>query len=169
MLKLTIGVLRVLLVLNIAAALFFVVVLAGSYLVEAPLLAHLARKYPASVDIRAVVDVARLMLVLGLAVVPPAQILLVALLRMVRTVEQGDPFVSANARRLHAIGWALLVLQLGDMAFGVLAGWIMRLGAQFGTGWSFSLTGWLGVLLVFVLARIFAQGTAMREELEMTV
>jgi len=92
-----------------------------------------------------------------------------ALLRMVRTVEEGDPFVPANGRRLQAIGWALLVLQFADMAFGILAGRIAQLGAQFGTGWSFSLIGWIAVLLVFVLARIFAQGAAMREELEMTI
>jgi len=35
--------------------------------------------------------------------------------------------------------------------------------------WSFSLTRWLVVLLLFVLARVFDQGTRMREELEATV
>jgi hypothetical protein len=34
---------------------------------------------------------------------------------------------------------------------------------------SFSVTRWLVVLLLFVLARVFDQGTRMREELEATV
>ena len=82
---------------------------------------------------------------------------------------EGDPFVAANARRLHAIGWALLALQLIDIVFGLVAQWIGRLGAEFTSAGSFAITGWVAVLLVFVLARIFAHGTAMRDELAMTV
>jgi hypothetical protein len=33
----------------------------------------------------------------------------------------------------------------------------------------FSVTGWLSVLLTFLLARVFAEGATMREELEGTV
>jgi hypothetical protein len=33
----------------------------------------------------------------------------------------------------------------------------------------FSINGWLAVLFTFVLARVFAEGTLMREELEGTV
>ena len=33
----------------------------------------------------------------------------------------------------------------------------------------FSISGWLAVLLTFVLARVFAQGALMREDLEATV
>ena len=36
-------------------------------------------------------------------------------------------------------------------------------------GWSFSATGWLAVLLLFVLARVFNEGAEMRYELEGTV
>jgi hypothetical protein len=35
--------------------------------------------------------------------------------------------------------------------------------------WSFSIAGWLAVLLLFVLARVFEHGTRMREDLEGTV
>jgi hypothetical protein len=35
--------------------------------------------------------------------------------------------------------------------------------------WNFSLTPWLAVLLLFVLARVFDHGTRMRAELEGTV
>ena len=33
----------------------------------------------------------------------------------------------------------------------------------------FSINGWLAVLLTFLLARVFAEGTLMREDLEGTV
>lgn len=33
----------------------------------------------------------------------------------------------------------------------------------------FSVSGWLAVLLTFILARVFAEGTLMREDLEGTV
>ena len=33
----------------------------------------------------------------------------------------------------------------------------------------FSITGWLAVLLTFLLARVFGEGTLMREDLEGTV
>jgi len=33
----------------------------------------------------------------------------------------------------------------------------------------FSINGWLAVLLTFLLARVFAEGAAMREDLEGTV
>jgi hypothetical protein len=35
--------------------------------------------------------------------------------------------------------------------------------------WNFSVTPWLAVLLCFVLARVFEEGTRMREDLEGTV
>jgi hypothetical protein len=37
------------------------------------------------------------------------------------------------------------------------------------SGWSFNITGWIAVLLLFVLARVFEQGAAMREDIEGTV
>ena len=33
----------------------------------------------------------------------------------------------------------------------------------------FSINGWLAVLLIFLLARVFAEGTRMREDLKGTV
>lgn len=35
--------------------------------------------------------------------------------------------------------------------------------------WTFSFTPWIAVLLLFVLARVFAHGARMREDLEGTV
>ena len=36
-------------------------------------------------------------------------------------------------------------------------------------GWSLSLTGWIAVPLLFVLANVFREGAAMRADLEGTV
>jgi hypothetical protein len=61
------------------------------------------------------------------------------------------------------LGW-----QLVDLAMGGVTTWIARIGADTG-GWTPNLAGWLVTLLVFVLARVFAAGTAMRDELEGTI
>jgi hypothetical protein len=37
------------------------------------------------------------------------------------------------------------------------------------SAWSPGITGWVAVLLAFVLARVFLEGTRMRDDLEMTV
>lgn len=91
------------------------------------------------------------------------------LLAMVATVRTGDPFVGENARRLNAIAWVLLALQLVSMAIAGIAEAISTAEQPFNLDAGFSASGWLAVILTFVLARIFAEGTLMREELEGTV
>jgi hypothetical protein len=169
-LKFASWVLRILRVGNWLALVMFLACLGASALFEPQLLARVQHKYHGAVDPFAVIAALRWILALGIVAVAPTHVLLTALLRMVRSVADGDPFVAINARRLHAIGWALLALQLIEVAFNLLAAWVGRLGADFtGGGADFAIAGWVAVLLVFVLARIFAQGTAMRDELEMTV
>ena len=93
----------------------------------------------------------------------------VRLLSMVGSLAAGDPFSPANARFLGQIGWALLAVQLCDLAFGIVARQVeVALGDQV-TSWTPSVAGWLSVLLAFVLARIFERGALMRDELELTV
>jgi hypothetical protein len=58
----------------------------------------------------------------------------------------------------------VLVTQLLELAFGVLAATMNAAGSSI--DWKFSLTGWLAVVLLFVLARVFEEGTQMREDLE---
>ena len=84
------------------------------------------------------------------------------------TVAAGDPFVLVNARRLRFIAWALLAIQLLDLGFGVLEVSIAtRTGERL--GWAPSVTAWLAVVLLFVLARVFEAGATLREELAGTV
>jgi len=106
----------------------------------------------------------RIALGIGLVTVPLAHVALTRLRAIVATVRGGDPFVAANARRLTAIAWALLGIMFCDLGFGFVA---MRNDPQM--GWSFSLTGWLAVLLLFVLARVFDHGTRLRDEIEGTI
>ena len=63
----------------------------------------------------------RAIALLGLVVVPLSYVVLKRLLAIVDSVRAGDPFVAANASRLQAIAWALLVLQLLSLVIGAIA------------------------------------------------
>ena len=107
-----------------------------------------------------------------LALMPPIAIavhfILTRLRALVKDVATGHAFSDANARRLSTIGWALLAINLADLVFGWLSiGTSAATGEYF--GWSFSLTGWLAMPMLFVLAHVFREGAAMREDLEGTV
>jgi len=106
---------------------------------------------------------------LGLIAVPLNDAVLRRLLGIVETVRSGDPFVAANAHRLQAIAWALLTLQLLSMVIGGIGKAISTPANPIHLDAGFSPSGWLAVLLTFVLARVFAEGTLMREDLEGTV
>ena len=88
---------------------------------------------------------------------------------MVDTVRMGDPFVAENAYRLQAIAWLLLALQLIGIAIGLIGKAISTPAHPFHLDAGFSVNGWLAVILTFVLARVFAEGTLMREDLEGTI
>jgi hypothetical protein len=111
----------------------------------------------------------RLIMVIGICGVPVVHFVLTRLLMIVETVSTGNPFVAANAARLQAIAWALLALELMHFAVGAVAAGVSSAAMPLNIGWGFSLTRWLAVLLLFVLARVFEQGAHMREELEGTV
>ena len=91
------------------------------------------------------------------------------LLAIVETVRIGDPFVAGNAARLRGIAWAVLGLELLHLGVGAVAAAVSTGAASLDVGWSFSVTRWLAVLLLFVLAVVFEQGTRMRADLEGTV
>jgi len=105
----------------------------------------------------------------GLAGVALNYFVLKRLLAIVETVRAGDPFVAANARHLQAIAWALLVLQVFSIVVGAIAKVISTPAHPVHLDAGFSVPGWLAVILTFVLARVFAEGALMREDLEGTV
>ena len=106
---------------------------------------------------------------LGLAAIPLNYAVLKRLLAIVETVRGGDPFVAANASRLQAIAWVLLALQLLSLVIGAIAKAVSTPAHPLNLDAGFSISGWLAVLLTFLLARVFAEGTLMRGDLEGTV
>jgi len=111
----------------------------------------------------------RAIAVVGLVAIPLNDFVLRRLLAIVETVRAGDPFVAANASRLQAIAWALLAVQLLSLVIGAIAKAVSSPAHPLHLQAGFSISGWLAVLLTFLLARVFAEGTLMREDLEGTV
>lgn len=107
--------------------------------------------------------------VFGLAAVPINHAVLKRLLAIVETVRRGDPFVGGNAVRLQAIAWGLLALQILSMIIGAIGDTLSTEAHPIHLDAGFSASGWLAVLLTFILARIFTVGAMMREDLEATV
>jgi hypothetical protein len=128
-----------------------------------------AFKIPPSADAARLIMGLRVIAVLGLVTIPLNYLLLKRLLAIVEAVRAGDAFVAANAHRLQGIAWVLLALQLISMVIGAIAKAISSPVHPVHIDAGFSITGWLAVLLTFVLARVFAEGTLMRDDLEGTV
>jgi hypothetical protein len=106
---------------------------------------------------------------LGLVVVPISYAVLKRLVAIVDTVHAGDPFVAANASRLRAIAWALFALQLLSMVIGGIGKAVSTAAHPVHLDAGFSINGWLAVLLTFLLASVFTEGTRMRDDLRGTV
>jgi len=88
---------------------------------------------------------------------------------IVETVRHGDAFIPANAYRLNAIAWLVLGLQLISIVIAAIGKYLSTPQNPIRFDAGFSPTSWLCVLLLFVLARVFAEGTLMREDLEGTI
>ncbi len=160
------AVLRILIVMNWlggAAILALLVVLPNEQWIMA------AFKLAPSPEAERLVLGMRAIAALGLAAIPLHYVVLKRLLAIVETVRAGDPFVASNASRLRAIGWALLALQCLSIVIGAIGKSVSTPAHPIHLDAGFSITGWLAVLLTFLLARVFAEGTAMREDLEGTV
>ncbi|MGZ8348220.1 MAG: DUF2975 domain-containing protein [Allosphingosinicella sp.] len=128
-----------------------------------------AFQIPPSPDADRLILGLRAIAVVGLVTIPINYVILKRLLAMVATVRAGDPFVAANASRLQAIAWALLALQLLGLVVAAITRAISTPAHPVDIEAGFSINGWLAVLLTFVLARVFAEGAQMREDLEGTV
>lgn len=91
--------------------------------------------------------------------------------RIIDTVSAGDPFSPANARRLQFMSYFTIILTVGAMLQPFLAAWVNELLRQSDRVemYSFSADGLLLALVLFILARVFRHGAALREDLEGTV
>lgn len=107
----------------------------------------------------------RFIAVLGLLAVPFNHIVLTRLMAIVETVRNGNPFVSENADRLRTTAWSLLALQVLSTLIGQIAKALSTSQTPVHLSTGFSVAGWLAVLLTFILAAVFREGTKMRDEL----
>jgi hypothetical protein len=90
------------------------------------------------------------------------------LIAMIDSIPTAQVFSLGNAMRLRTVAWALLGTQIIDLAVGIFSQYLSQTSGEY-LGWSPGLTGWIAVLLLFVLSGIFREGATMREELEGTV
>jgi hypothetical protein len=68
------------------------------------------------------------------------------LLAIIASVEEGNPFVRANAIRLKAIGWLMVGLQIVGVPLAIAAGKAADMFGESDTGWDMSLNGILAIL-----------------------
>jgi len=156
-------VIRSLIALNILYALVIAGLLGWSFFIEGwparPLGFDMVNAHPlVGQGLRAIVAIG----LVGAAIV---HTILRRLLAIVDTVRVGDPFILENARRLDAIAWRVLALEGLRLIVAAIAAVVWEAG-RFD---AFSFAPWLAVLLLFVLAGVFAHGARIREDLEGTV
>ncbi|MGQ7830005.1 DUF2975 domain-containing protein [Altererythrobacter sp. Z27] len=110
-------------------------------------------------------------MLLGAVMVGLGWIFLRLLRQMIDTVGKGDPFIGENAERLHKMGWIAVAIELLKLPTGAIAVFIAHQlkPETFEIDVEFSFTGLLIALVLFILARVFRHGAAMREDLEGTV
>jgi len=111
----------------------------------------------------------RSIMVVGILAVPIAFIVLSRLFQIVQSVRAGNAFTVENAGRLKTIAWSLLALEVLHYCVVAIASSLATRGIPLHIGNDFNLTGWLAILLLFVLAQVFLQGARMHDELEATV
>ena len=160
-------VLRALIKLNLLMGFLISVLLIASLVAEGPVFRALGVR--GDTDSSTLILGMRAIMVIGICAVPVGQIVLTRLLALVESVGYGDPFVAENAARLQTIALAVLGLELMHLVVVIVAARASSATQPLHIGWDFSVTRWLAVLLLFVLARVFDQGSRMREELEATV
>jgi hypothetical protein len=160
-------VLRILIILNWFYAACLAALLTFSFVNEPFLLRalHLA----SAAENPALVMGVRAIAALGILTVPINLAMLKRMVAMADTVRAGDPFVATNAYRLNTIAWLLLALQVVSLVIALIGKAVSTPAHPLHLDAGFSPGGWLAVILTFVLARVFAEGTLMREDLEGTI
>ncbi len=168
-LDITTKVLRGLRVLNVIYGAGITALLVVSFIARDFLIRALGAHHGPGVDTAVFISGGRMLMLVGIAGAVVAHVVLTRLLTIVHTVGEGDPFVMENAGRLQRIAWAVLGLELLHLAIGAVAAGASTNETPLDIDWGLSVTRWLAVLLLFVLARVFEQGARMREELAGTV
>ena len=161
------SVLKALIALNVTVGVLIGVLLLASLLAESWVMHALGVRPVAGRT--ALVMGMRLVMVLGIAAVPLTHVVLARLRDIVETVRLGDAFTPVNAGRLRSVAWAVMGLEVLHLCVAGVAAAVSSAAQGLDIGWAPSLTRWLAVLLLFVLAQVFEEGARMREDLEGTV
>jgi hypothetical protein len=111
----------------------------------------------------------RAIMVIGIVGTPFSYIVFSWLLRIVESVRTGEAFTRDNARRLRTIAWAMLGLELLHICVVSIASAVSTKEVPLRITGNIHITAWLAILMLFVLAQVFLEGTRMREDLEGTV
>jgi hypothetical protein len=154
---------RALVVLNAIYAVCLIAAFTYSFFITGwpvrPLGAELVAQHPRiGIGLRTIV-------VIGLLGAGVMHTILRRLLAIVGTVREGNPFILDNARRLEQIAWRLVALEVLRVCVAAVAAATWEAGRIS----AFSIAPWLAVLLLFVLAGVFAHGSRMRDDLDGTV
>ncbi len=92
---------------------------------------------------------------------------------IVGSVGDGDPFRPENADRLGRMGWIAVGAQVVAFPLAALTAWftpyLEKAGERVDVDFGLDGEAVLLILILFVLARVFREGTRMRDELEGTV
>ena len=159
--------LRILIVLNwIFGALIFAL-LAASF--EAERWIWQALGVGAIAGHEGVVAGMRSIMVIGIVGTPLSYVVFSRLLRIVESVRTGKAFTVGNAERLRTIAWAMLGLELLHICVVAIASAVSTKEVPLRMDGNIHVTAWLAILMLFVLAQVFLEGTRMREDLEGTV
>lgn len=111
----------------------------------------------------------RAIMVIGIVSVPIGFVFFRELLRIVKSVRAGAPFAVENAGRLKVIAWALLALEVLHLGVVAIASTVSTKEVPLDISDNFDITGWLAILLLFVLAQVFLEGARMHDDLAGTV
>lgn len=91
------------------------------------------------------------------------------LARLLRSAARERPFTHANAQRLQRMAWLMLAMEVLSIVIGLYAAWMGPDFSWMEVGGGMSITGLVAVLMLFVLARVFAVGAAMRDDLDAVI
>ena len=89
--------------------------------------------------------------------------------RILSTLAEGDPFVPENGPRLTRIAVAIALIEIVRTVATMIISATVDLGENYTVNISLNLAVWGAVVVLFVLAQVFREGTRLREQEKMTI
>lgn len=89
--------------------------------------------------------------------------------RILSTLADGDPFVPENGPRLTRIALAIAAIEVVRTVFTLIIAATVDLGDDYEVAITINLAVWGAVIVLFVLAQVFREGSRLREEEKMTI